>query len=101
MMANTDPITRTYTSQAAKEHRHPTCFRTQPIAMKPNSNSLRNPLSIAKAYTQFFFKKSVIATFHLNQRYHKCHECFLLDKYKVTVPSQNQEFSKLEPKYRL
>ena len=107
MMANTDPITRTY--PLGKLHLL-NCKRAQishmlqnikPIAMKSKSNSLRNPLSIAKAYTQFFFKKSVIATFHLNQQYHRYHECFLLDKYKATVPSKNQEFSKLEPKYRL
>lgn len=106
-MANTVPTTRTYPlgklhlSSCRRAQTSHMLQNTKPISMKPKSNSLRNPLSIAKAYTQFLFKKSVTATFHLNQQYHRCHKCFLLDKYKVTVPSKNEEFSKLEPKYRL
>lgn len=107
MMANTDPITRTYPlgklylSSYRRAQTSHMLQNTKPIAMKPQSNSLRNPLSIAKACTEFVSEKSVIATFHLNRQYHRCHQCFLLDKHKVTVPSKNQEFSKLEPKYRL
>lgn len=107
MMANTDPITRTYPlgklhlSSCRRAQTSHMLQNTKPIAMKPQSNSLRNPLSIAKARTEFVSEKSVIAAFHLNQQYHRRHKCFPLDKYKVRVPSKNQEFSKLEPKYRL
>lgn len=107
MMANTDLIIRTYPlgklylSSCKRAQTSCMLQNTKPIAMKPQSNSLRNPLSIAKACTEFASEKRVIAIFHLNQRHHRCHKCFLLLKYKVTVPSKSQEFSKLELKYRL
>lgn len=95
MMANMDPITRTdplgkFHVSNCKSTSIPHASEHKVFDINPKSNSLKNSLLITEAYTQFFSKKRiVIATFHLNQQYHKWHKCFLLDKYKVAVSSKN------------
>lgn len=86
-ITRTDPLGKLHVSNYKRAQSSHMLQNTKSIAINPKSN---NSLLIAKAYTQFFSKKKkiVIATFHLNQQYHKCRKCFFLDKYEVAVPSK-------------